>query len=100
VPTREDLIDLCERGVVPHDRWHNRDSSGAQRQLGECLALLRAGCEFEVARTPESTGSTWWIEVWFRGFDAFEYGERHESNETFYVPTKERLEGVNGGDWY
>lgn len=104
VPTREELIDLCERGVVSHDRWSNRDSAQAQRQLGECLALLRAGCEFQVIQVGnlKSDAKTWWVCIEFRGFQSFEYGldEVGFDDETFYVPTAERLERADGGDWY
>lgn len=57
-PTREDLLALCERAFVPHDRWRNRDSSSAQRQLGEAYALLKAGCDFYVSGKSD-TGTLW-----------------------------------------
>ena len=49
MPTRDELVDLCDRGVVAHSHWRNRDSAEAQRQLGECRALLLAGCDFRIA---------------------------------------------------
>lgn len=27
--TREDLIAICERAIVPQDHWRNRDSASA-----------------------------------------------------------------------
>lgn len=98
-PTREELIDLCERGVVPHDRWYNRDSSAAQRQLGEALALLRAGCDFRVPADPAPTSQTWWVRIAFDGFAHFDYGGGQD-DELFYIPTAERLAAREGTDWY
>lgn len=97
--TREQLIGLCEAGVVPEAAWSNRDSAGAQRQLGECLALLRAGCTWEVNKKLYSYGSrTHWIDVAYKGFTWFEVG--FMSTDTFYIPTSERLAEVSGKDWY
>lgn len=100
-PTRDELIDLCIRGSVPQDRWCNRDSASAQRQLGECLALLAAKCDFTVSPTiggSSDNGRTWWVTVYFKGFNYFEVGE--ESNEDFYVPSANRIAEAKGGDWY
>ncbi len=101
-PTREHLVDLCTRGVVQHDRWADRDSANAQRQLGEARALLAAGCRFQVIRVGNlaSDAGTWWVCIEFRGFQAFEYGIDHMEDETFYIPTAERLANADGGDWY
>ncbi|WP_235738962.1 hypothetical protein [Nocardioides alcanivorans] len=94
-PTREELIDLCERGVVPHDRWSNRDTSAAQRQLGECLALLRAGCDFTITDTSHKC---WWVTIRFDGFGRFDWGGAQD-DERFYVPMAESIR-EDGGDWY
>lgn len=102
-PTREELLVLCERGFVPEDEWHDRDSARAQRQLGEAYALLRSGCAFEVAATPESTADTWWIEFTFKGFDYFEGtldGLGDLETDTRYIPTAARLDRTAGRDWY
>lgn len=97
-PTREELIELCDRGLVPQERWWDRDSAKAQRQLAECGALLRAGCDFRLATRPVSTDRTWWVEVEFKGFDWFEI--HLMSTELYYLPTAERLAERTGGDWY
>lgn len=97
-PTREQLIELCERGIVPESEWRNRDSSGAQQQLGKAWALLRAGCAFRVADSPRSDANTWWIEFTFKGFNYFEVGELEE--DTRYIPTAARLDAHGGSDWY
>lgn len=97
--TRETLIGLCEAGSVPESRWSDRDSAGAQLQLGECLMLLRAGCEWRIDESMDDrAGSTHWVEIRYKGFDWFE--EHVMSEDLFYVPSSERLAKVAGGDWY
>lgn len=100
VDPRQHLIDLCERGVVPQDKWLDRDTARAQRQLGEALVLLKAGCEFRINPNErlQSTARMIWIEVEYKGFDYFEEGDL--SDDTFYIPTDKRLREVDGGDWY
>ena len=100
-PTREDLIALCEQASVPESKWWNRDSSDAQKQVGECWSLLRAGCEFAVLRQGSlaSDKRVWWIEITYRGFGFFDWGAPLE-RDTFYLPTADRLASRDGGDWY
>lgn len=93
--TREELINLCLAGSVPQDKWHNRDSARAQMQLGENLMLLMAGCDFTVT---EVRKKTIWVDFEVKGFDWFE--EHIMSSEFGYIPTQERLDEVNGEDWY
>lgn len=97
------LIDLCERGVVPVENWRDRDSSGAQTQLGTALALLKAGCDYRIAANPQQTATTIWIEISWPAFQAFEYGRENRDNweeELFYIPTDARLGNAAGRDWY
>lgn len=111
--TREELIALCERARVPQDKWMNRDSERAQRQIGEAWALLSAGCEFQVCVTQDGSGcstddDTIWIETFSKGFNYFESYSPEEGDierdymesETSYIPTAKRLEEAAGGDWY
>jgi hypothetical protein len=104
IMTREELIAHLEKSIVPQSKWRNRDSSDAQRQLGECLALIKAGCDFHLfcgnGRVHANSTTTLEIEVDFHGFNYFEYGRGSEETETFYAPTPESLAAVNGGDWY
>lgn len=96
---REALLALCERGFVPQERWRDRDSSSAQQQLGECYALLRAGCEFYV-RTERDTH---WVTIEYKGFAYFEGtydGMGPLDHDRYYVPTAERLAAADDGDWY
>lgn len=100
MPNREELLALCDRGFIPEARWSNRDSSSALRQLGECYALLRAGCDFWVE--PALKHGAHWVHVDFDGFNSFEYGRDNtpKESERFYVPTQESLDANKDGDWY
>lgn len=111
--SREALIALCEAAAVPMDKWRNRDSASAQQQVGQALALLRAGCPFTVLRGQPtahynghllSDDKTLWVDISFRGFQAFEYGGGREDgywdDETFYLPAAARLQEAAGNDWY
>lgn len=95
---REDLISLCERGIVNKDSWGNRDSASAHRQLGECWALLKANCDFRLLSEGHLVTDeyTIWIEITYPGFAYCEGGAMEK--RTFYLPTDLRLE--RGGDWY
>lgn len=112
-----ELIKICEAAVVSQNKWEDRDSAAAQIQVGKCLALLRAGCKFEV-KTKEnskpkdscvSDDHTIWLEFWvkdFKWFDLLDQDEEtypdgcQDSDYTFYLPTKKRLNETKGGDWY
>jgi len=96
---RDYLLMLCQRGVVLQEKWSDRDSAGAQLQLGEARALLAAGCRFEEDELMNQSNSTIWIRIWFHGFCFFEEGDE-EQHETFYIPTEQRLDAVKGEDWY
>ena len=96
---RTDLVRRCELGVVAHDRWHDRDSAGAQVQLATLRGLLLAGCPVELADDPASNDSTTWVRVRFPGFGTVEWGGDWE-DELFYVPTHTRLAERAGRDWY
>lgn len=98
--SREELISLCERAIVPQEHWGNRDSGIAHLNIGQAWALLKANCEFEIT---EVTSSTILIEIVYEGFNAFEYGADDPDNmciENFYIPTQARLEAHKGSDWY
>ena len=99
--TREDLLKICEQSFVSEDKWHDRDSESSQSKLGECYALLKDGCDFEViyddiCRTDENTI---WLYVYSKGFDYFDRGKEKEE-KLFYLPTQKRLDEANGEDWY
>lgn len=102
------LIGLCRRGLVPQSKWSNRDSASSQIKIAKAGALLAAGCEFEIRRTAKyerdgcvSDDRMWWVDITWRGFDAFEYGmDEGASLDTFYIPTQARLDEVAGADWY
>lgn len=95
--TREDLISICERAIVPVGEWSDRDTPSAQEKLGHAWVLLRAGCAWRPALSPVSTNQTIWIEITAPGFSTFDEGDGPEEH-LFYLPTEERL--ARGGDWY
>ena len=97
--TREELIALCERAIVAEDLWSNRDSATAQQKIGRCWALLKAGCEFVITDPKDRFGSIN-LDITYTGFNCFELGEGYEDEDSFYIPTAEKLDAVNGKDWY
>ena len=93
--TADELIALCDRGVVREAKWHDRDSAEAQQQLARCRALLLAGCKWEQYRSDDETI---WLKVTYTGFHWFESDEM--TTDTFYIPTSKRLDETDSGDWY
>lgn len=99
--TREELIAICEAAIVPESKWCDRDSESAHRQVGECWALLRAGCPFRISAVGSlcTNEKTIWLYVDSRGFDSFETGGERNT-QSFYLPTRKRLADREGRDWY
>jgi hypothetical protein len=95
---RDELIALCEKAIVNESLWSDRDSSSAQRQIGELWALLKAGCEFKLEKN-ESPG-THSVLVRFNGFSHWVWDKTTKDEDVFYLPTEAKLERANGGDWY
>lgn len=103
--TRKQLVEIAREAIaVPQGGWGNRDSSGAQRQAGECLSLLLSGCDFEVLREGKgglrTDNHTIWLSIGFKGFGYFDGASGFMEQEVFYLPTKARLLRCDGGDWY
>ncbi|TAK59544.1 hypothetical protein [Methylobacter sp.] len=107
--SREQLIDICERAIVPHGRWSNRDTPHSQRDVGQAWAYLKAGCVYKVKTKENNTvaGSacntdehTIWIEIIHKSFASMEDDEVQLERTTFYLPTLKRLESYDGRDWY
>lgn len=109
--TREDLLKICEQAFVSEDKWRDRDSEYSQSKLGECYALLKDGCEFEViyADMCGTDEYTIWLYVYSKGFvywescypnDTEEERKGYKEKKHFYLPTQKRLDEVNGEDWY
>jgi hypothetical protein len=100
--TREDLIKICEMAIVSENKWRNRDSASSQRKIGEIWALLKAGCDFKILTDKNNYSCTddqiIWIEIVYDGFSTFE--GMGKEKDVFYMPTREGLLAVNGGDWY
>jgi len=113
--TREQLIEICEKAIVPFEKWNDRDTSSAQLGVGQCLSLLKSGCKFEIQTKENTTASacitddeTIWIQFYVRNFIWFEYHYDDEDRQEgiidndchFYLPTPQRLEMSQGNDWY
>jgi hypothetical protein len=104
--TREDLIALCERAIVAEENWGNEDTANAQKKIGACWALLKAGCDFRVISSNDGQSvatdeRTIWLDVFYSGFTTFEDGpDAEKEKEGFYIPTSESLKEANGEDWY
>lgn len=97
------FIVLCQGASVAQSEWRNRDTAGAQRQVGEALMLLRAGCDFRVLQKGdnqhlESDGKMWWLEISYKGFEYFEGGLL--TTDYFYIPTAEWMDKHPDKDWY
>jgi hypothetical protein len=101
--TREELITIAEKAIVPQKEWGDRDSEQAHKQLGIALVFLKAGCRFEVDKVEDETI---WGTVHPHGFRSFEYSDNEEEQElfsekySFYLPTISRLIETEGKDWY
>lgn len=103
--SREELVAICERAVVPHAKWSNRDTPGSHEKLGLAWVMLKAGCEFSVHPSSEKSGcftgrDVIWLTIYWRNFNDFEYGTGPSESDSFYLPTPERLAKVDGRDWH
>jgi hypothetical protein len=114
--TREQLIAICEKAIVPHSKWADRDTFTAIKGVGECLVLLRAGCKFEILYEAEANGfctndKIIWVTFWVKNFMWFEVSDGDADPEgiptdsdgsrlVHYLPTEKRLEATKGKDWY
>lgn len=100
--SRDVLVQLCKDGLVPQALWSNRDSSSAQIKLATAGALLQSGCDYTILREPgglNTDAQTIWLRIEWEGFGYFDYDGGLDS-DTFYLPTRARLNEVAGKDWY
>lgn len=102
--SREELISLCERAIVPVEKWSDRDSDSAHQNIGQAWAYLKAGCEFRISTEERLTTDEETIWLYFKvpTFQYFEYGDEGEGypEEHCYIPTEKRLQERAGEDWY
>lgn len=99
--TRDDLIIICERAVVPHNAWSDRDTPRSQEGVGKVWAFLRAGCDFRVLISGDlvTDDRTIWLEIDHDDFGTRDWGGPGDT-ELFYLPTPNRLDATDGEDWY
>lgn len=101
---KEQLIEICEKAIVPHKEWINRDTSDAQAQIAVAAAYLKCGCDFRVLTDENNSGGlatdkeTIWLEITFSGFGTFEGGDKEK--QTYFLPTPERIKNADMRDWY
>lgn len=127
--TREELIQICKDAVVPCEKWIDRDSCAAQLGVQSIYAGLTAGvsysCDIEddtlwiTFRKPTKNQKAkfehlsvdtlddylaWYYKTYGGNSDPeMFWGCGIDWNSTYlvgYLPTRERLIEVNGGDWY
>jgi hypothetical protein len=117
--TREELIQICEKAIVPQKLWSHRGSELAQKEIGRCWQLLKCGCEFEIRPTNKPDRLIWeknFIELqfWAHNEEWFDHGDNpHSKSEhsgfildseakllLFLIPTTEFLDKAKGADWY
>lgn len=85
------LVALCDRAVVPWDRWYSRETANSMAQVGKLRALLLAGCDFRVADAlSDDDSGNLNVEVW----------PDDDGWESFCLPTPQKLEEADGDDWY
>jgi len=125
--TKNDLISLCERAVVPCEDWRDRDSASAQNGLYEIYIRLNADIPYTYRVENEETI---WISFEKPTDEQLEniskynlcvdtvddYRERVSNDPDYemfypgfydiedafstYMPTEKRLLSVDGEDWY
>lgn len=98
---REKIIEICDKSIVPYNRWGNRDSPSAQSQVATVRAYLLAGCKFRIRTEKDfpdenciTDSYTIWIDVYHYNF------EDGETWNTYYLPTEKRLKETDCIDWY
>lgn len=104
--TREYLIDICEKAIVPVNKWGDRDTPRSMANVGITYVYLKAGCEFRILtkeigrREPITDDSTICLEIKSPTFRSIEYGNREGEWDHYYLPTNKRLQEAKGNDWY
>lgn len=76
--TRAELIQAIENAIQQVDDWSNRDDPYLHVRLGQCWALLKAGCEYEI-KLPDPNDplkdcvtheGTVWLDIKFPRFES------------------------------
>jgi hypothetical protein len=123
--TREELISICFKSIVPWTEWNNRDSYVAQLNVNQCYSLLCINADFNVNinndtieivfinLNPEIIRESCFFNLEYDDYSL--YKEAFPEEELFeyynsvdiddkqkycYLPTLNRLEERNGSDWY
>lgn len=94
--TREDLIDICDKAVVPYNSWCNRDTPSAQAQTATARAYLLAGCDFKISTDGNLTTDENTVWVYIKHYEFEDTADWH----SYYLPTEKSLKESEGRDWY
>lgn len=120
--TRDYLIDICERAVVPCSNWSNRDSYIAQINVQNIYRGLMLGLDYTVDESDYDSLTINFINCNPIQPDADQYNLdidnldsyfelKGTDSEMFYcsshfdayggfLPTEKRLQEADGYDWY
>lgn len=111
--TREELIAICQRAVVPVKDWRHLQAAEVHEKHGLCWVLLTAGCEFTVQpAAPEGTRRSCatdaqyiWVFIAWPDVSDLRLGTRPKAPAgsncaAFRLPTPARLDEAAGKDWY
>lgn len=90
VYTRDELIDICTKSVVPASKWNDRDSYSAQVNITDIYSLLKAGCEYGYSISDRV------INIEFRNITRSQYLE--SSNHRLNIDSIEDYLELNGED--
>ena len=44
---RSQLIEICEKSILPYQKWENRDSGASQVMIADIYRMLKSGAEYE-----------------------------------------------------
>lgn len=123
IPTKEQLIELCEKSVVRCSNWHDRDSYSAQVNVQNIYRGLMLNLDYTLTIDDDYQSITVnFINCNKTQPDADKYNLdidslddyfelRGSDSEMFYrssefdswggfLPTAERLQEADGSDWY
>jgi hypothetical protein len=92
--TREQLIELCDKAIVPFEKWQNRDTPKAQSDIGTIRAYLKAGCKYRIVTDMPGDPETIWLQIHHYQFE--DGADWH----LYYMPSQKKIDAANGGDWY
>jgi len=109
--TRDELIDICERAIIPQKLWEQAQTEKVQKDIGRCWQLLKCRCDYQIIGI--LTEGLIGIHFFVHSQEWFEHGDNPEDTSEytgfsfdsdkndlgFHLPTPDRLEKFIGKDW-